>query len=258
MLNPNKIHIRETIWMLAKTDLKMRYQGSWLGVIWVFLKPFCLFLIMNFVFSHLFFKSVPNYSIRLLLGIVLWSFFAEASMVGMMSILAKGHILKKVFLPKWIVVISSTIHSAMAFLFNLIIFFLFLFLYYHIFPGPLQLLLFVVYIILIYGISLFFSFMTATIIVRFRDLNQIWEVLLQVLFYASPIIYPITTVPDSIRSVLYLNPMTLLIEHARIALIDNNVARIDHLFILIGIFIPLMLGSIWFLRKTSINVIEQM
>ncbi len=236
----------------------MRYQGSWLGIIWVFLKPFCLFLIMNFVFSHLFFKTVPNYSIRLLLGIVLWSFFAEASMVGMMSILAKGHILKKVYLPKSIVIISSTIHSAIAFLFNLLIFFLFLFLYYNLFPGPLQLLLFVVYIILIYGIALLFSFMTATLVVKFRDINQIWEVLLQLLFYASPIIYPITTVPDNIRSVLYLNPMTLLIEHARIALIDNNVARIDHLLIVISIFIPCMILSIWFLKKNSVNVIEQM
>ena len=257
MTKTNQIHIRETIWMLAKTDLKMRYQGSWLGIIWVFLKPFCLFLVMNFVFSHLFFNSVPNYSIRLLLGIILWSFFAEASMVGMLSLLAKSHILRKIYLPKWIIIISSTIHSAIAFLFNLVILFLFLFLYYRIYPGAIQLLLFGVYILLIYGISLLFSFMTATILVRFRDLNQIWEVLLQVLFYASPIIYPITSVPDSIRSVLYLNPMTLLIEYSRIALIDNSVARLDHLFIFIGIFLPLMLVSIWFFRKTSVNVIEK-
>jgi ABC-type polysaccharide/polyol phosphate export permease len=257
MSGTNHIHIWETIWMLAKTDLKMRYQGSWLGIIWVFLKPFCLFLVMNFVFSHLFFKSVPNYSIRLLLGIILWSFFAETSMVGMQSLLAKGHILRKVYLPKWIIVVSSTFHSAMAFLFNLIIFFLFLILYYRIFPGGVQLLLFVVYSLLIYGISLVFSFMTATILVRFRDLNQIWEVLLQVLFYASPIIYPITSVPDNIRSVLYLNPMTLLIEYSRIALIDNSVARLDHLFIFIGIFLPLMLFSIWFFKRTSANVVEK-
>lgn len=258
MQKTHHIHTRETIWMLAKTDLKMRYEGSWLGIIWVFLKPFCLFLVLNFVFSHLFYSSVPHYSIRLLLGIVLWSFFAEASMVGMKSLLAKAHILKKIFLPKWIVVLSSTVHSAIAFMFNLVIFFLFLFLYYRIFPGPLQLLLFFVYILLIYGISLLFSFMTATIIVRIRDLNQIWEVLLQVLFYASPIIYPITTVPDSIRSVLYLNPMTLLIEHSRSALIDGQVPRLDHLLIFICIFVPLMLVSIGFLKKTSTHVIEKM
>jgi ABC-2 type transport system permease protein len=258
LLQRNKIHTFETIWMLAKTDLKMRYQGSWLGIVWVFLKPLCLYLVMNFVFSHLFFSKVPNYSIRLLLGIILWSFFAEASMVGMMSLLSKGNILRKVSLPKGIVILSSTIHSAIAFLFNIIIFFLILTFYYGIFPGTLSLLLFVVYVLLIYGLALIFSLLTATIIVRIRDLHQVWEVLLQVLFYASPIIYPITSVPASVRSVLYLNPMTMLIEHSRIILIDNSVPRLDHLVLFIAIVIPLMLFSIWFFQKTSVNVIEKL
>jgi ABC-2 type transport system permease protein len=257
MDNNYRIHVWEIIWMLAKTDLKMRYQGSWLGIIWVFLKPFLLFLVLNFVFSHLFFQSVPNYSIRLLLGIILWSFFAEASMVGMLSLLAKGYILRKVYLPKWAVVLSSTIHSAMAFFLNLIIFFLFLIFYYGIYPGIIELLVFGVYVSMIYGLSLTFAFMTATIIVKIRDLNQIWEVLLQVLFYASPIIYPITSVPENIRSVLYLNPITLLIAHSRFALIDGSIGRMDQLFLFIGIFIPLMLLSIWFFRKNSVNIIEK-
>jgi len=178
--------------------------------------------------------------------------------VGMLSLVAKGNILRKAPLPKWIVVLSATLHSAMAFLLNLVILFLFLFLHYRIFPGSMQLLMFGIYVLLIYGLSLMFSFMTATVLVRFRDLNQVWEVLLQVLFYASPIIYPITSVPDNIRSVLYLNPITLLIEHSRIALIDNSIARVDHLFIFLLIFLPLMLGSIWFFKKTSVNVIEKL
>lgn len=258
LLQRNNIHTFESIWMLAKTDLKMRYQGSWLGIVWVFLKPLCMYLIMNFVFSHLFFRSVPNYSIRLLLGIILWSFFAEASMVGMMSLLSKGNILRKVSLPKGIVILSSTIHSAIAFLFNIIIFFLILTLYYRIFPGTLQLLLFGVYVLLIYGLALIFSFMTATIIVHIRDLHQVWEVMLQVLFYASPIIYPITSVPAGVRAVLYFNPMTMLIEHSRIVLIDHSVPRLDHLVLFIGIAIVLMLFSIWFFRKTAVNVTEKL
>jgi len=259
----NNTHLRhsnnwEIIWMLAKTDLKMRYQGSWLGIIWVFLKPFCLFLILNFVFSHLFFKDTPTYSIRLLVGLVLWSFFAEASMNGMISLLAKAHILKKIYMPKWLIIVSSSIHSSLAFFFNLIILFIFLFFYYHIYPSLLHILAFLLYVSLIYGISLVFSFFTATLYVKLRDLNQIWELLLQVLFYASPIIYPFTAVPANVRSLLYLNPMTLLIEHSRIALIDNGIARLDHLLIFICIFIPCLLVSIWFMNKTSRKIIEIM
>jgi len=252
-----QLHYRETIWMLARTDLKMRYQGSWLGAIWVFLKPFCLFLVLNFVFSHLFFHDNPTYTIRLLVGLILWFFFAESTTVGMNSLMSKAEILKKIYIPKWIIIISATVHSALAFMFNLVILFLFLFAY-HIFPSIPHLLLFVVYILLIYGISLTFSFFAAPLLVRVRDLNQIWEVLLQVLFYASPIIYPISAVPAYVQSILYLNPMTLLIEHSKVVLIDNGVARFDHLLIFIAIFIPCFFCSIWYMRKASKNLIESM
>ena len=256
-LQEKHLHYWETIWMLAKTDLKMRYQGSWLGIIWVFLKPFCIFLVLNFVFSHLFFKDSPNYTIRLLMGIILWSFFSEATIVGMNSLLSKSHILKKIYIPKWIIIVSATLHSAIAFFFNLIILFIFLF-SYNIYPNIFHILLFFVYIILIYGISLTFAFVAAPLYVRVRDVNQIWEVLLQVLFYASPIIYPMTAVPLSMQSILYINPMTLLIEHSKVAIIDNGVARIDHLFIFIAIFIVCFAGSLWYLRKSSKNLIENM
>ena len=261
MRNGNRkkqLHYWETIWMLAKTDLKMRYQGSWLGAVWVFLKPFCLFLIVNFVFSHLFFASNPTYSIRLLVGIILWSFFAEATTNGMGSLLNKSNILKKIYLPKWVVIISSTVHSALAFFFNLVILFLFLLLYYRIYPDGMHILMFGIYIFLIYGISVAFSFVAAPLYIRIRDINQIWEVLLQLLFYGSPIIYPMSLVPDRIQTLLYINPMTLLIEHSRVALIDNGIARFDHLLIFIGIFIPCFIASMFFLKKSSRNLIEKM
>jgi ABC-type polysaccharide/polyol phosphate export permease len=250
-------HTWEMIWMLAKTDLKMRYQGSWLGAIWIFLKPLCIFLVLNFVFSHLFFKDNPNYSMRLLVGIILWFFFSEATTVGMTSLISKAGILKKIFIPKWIIIISATIHSAIAFGFNLIILFLFL-LAYQIYPGLAQILLFLVYVVLVYGISLAFSFVAAPLYVRLRDLNQIWEVLLQVLFYASPIIYPISRVPPRVQTILYLNPMTLIIEHSKVVLIDNGVPRFDHLLIFVSIFIPAFFASIWYLKISSKNLIENM
>ncbi|HNW74104.1 MAG TPA: ABC transporter permease [Bacteroidales bacterium] len=253
----NKSNYWEVIWMLAKTDLKMRYQGSWLGAVWVFLKPFCLFLILNFVFSSLFYENNPTYTIRLLVGLILWFFFSEATTVGMNSLLSKSDILRKIYIPKWIIIISATVHSGLAFCFNAIILFLFL-IGYQVFPDIWHLLIFFIYVVLIYGISLTFSFFAAPLIVRFRDLNQIWEVLLQVLFYASPIIYPITAVPPKVQTLLYINPMTLLIEHSKVALVDHGVARVDHLLIFIAIFIPCFVGSMLYLKSASRNLIENM
>jgi ABC-type polysaccharide/polyol phosphate export permease len=257
MKNGSRKHNWEMIWMLAKTDLKMRYQGSWLGAVWIFLKPLCIFLVLNFVFSHLFFKNNPNYSVRLLIGLILWFFFSETTSVGMTSMIVKANILKKIFIPKWIIVISATVHSALAFFFNLIILFIFL-IAYGIYPNIIQIGLFMVYILLVYGISVTFSFFSAPLYVRLRDINQIWEVLLQVLFYSSPIIYPMSSVPAEVQTILYINPMTLLIEHSKMALIDNTIPRLDHLLIFIAIFIPIFLLSIWYLKKSSKNLVELM
>jgi ABC-2 type transport system permease protein len=252
------VQYREIIWMLAKTDLKMRYEGSFLGIIWVFLKPFSIFLVINYVFSTIFHNSTPNYSIKLLIGLILYNFFQDSTTNGMLSFVSKTAILKKVNLPKWIIIISSTIHSGIAFLFNISILFIFLFGYYHIFPGPLYVLLFFYYAILLYGVTVIFSFIMAPLYTKFRDLNQIWEVLLQVLFFGSPIFYPITAIPYPVRSILYANPLTYILEHSRYALVDSRFTHLNHHIIFLCIFIPAFVISLFLLKKFSRNLVEQL
>jgi len=236
----------------------MRYEGSALGIIWVFLKPFSIFLVINYVFSTIFHNTTENYSIKLLIGLILFSFFQDATTNGMASFVNKAAILKKVRVPKWIIVISSTIHSGIAFLFNMVILFLFLCGYYHIFPGPLYVLLFFYYMILLYGVTVTFSFIMAPLYARVRDLNQIWEVLLQVIFFASPIFYPMTSIPYPVRSVLYANPLTYILEHSRFALVNSNFTQPVHHILFISIFIPFFIGSIWCMKKLSKNLIERL
>ncbi|MCF8366233.1 MAG: ABC transporter permease [Bacteroidales bacterium] len=250
-------HQRETIWELAKTDIKLRYQGSFLGIFWVFLKPLGIFAVLNFVFSS-YFDHTPNYPIRLLTGIILWSLFSDATMKGMTSLVTKTHILKKIFMPKWEIVLASILHSAIVFLFNLIILFLFLFFFYQIFPSPLYLAMFMFYIFQIYLISLAFSLFTATIYVRLRDLDQIWEVLLRILFYATPIIFPIDILPDNVRKWVYLNPMTFIIERSRSVLIDQQIINFsqDVVFTLILVFA--LIAGIMFFKSNSRFLVEKM
>lgn len=244
--------------MLAKTDLKMRYEGSFLGIIWVFLKPFSIFLVLNYVFSTIFNSHTENYSIKLLIGLILFTFFQDATTNGMTSFVNKTAILKKVNIPKWIIVISSTIHSGIAFLFNLVILFFFLSGYYHIYPKPLYVLLFFYYMVLLYGVTVIFSFITAPLYAKFRDLNQIWEVLLQVIFFGSPIFYPMTAIPDPVRSILYANPLTYILEHSRLALVNNSFTNLNHHIIFLCILIPSFFGSLWCLNRFSRNLVERL
>jgi ABC-2 type transport system permease protein len=209
---------------MALTDFKLKYSGSILGYVWSLVKPLLLFGVLYVVFSVFFRfgKGVPNYPVYLLLGIVLWSFFLEGTMSGMHSIVQRGDLIKKVNFPKIIIVIAALITSSLSFLLNLIVVFVFLafaritlgisaFLFL---PLILELIIFVL------GISL----ILVTLFTRFRDLAHIWEVGLQVLFYATPIIYPVSLVPHKFVKFMMISPVAQIFQDARWALISRDTA----------------------------------
>lgn len=152
----------------------------------------------------------------------MWAFFAEATMSSLHSIVNRGDLLRKVDFPKIVIVISSTITALLTFSMNFLVILLFLVvsqinfsIYSFIFIfSAVELFLFLI------GLSLILS----TLFVRFRDFSHIWEVGLQVLFYATPIIYPISFIPSSVSKIVMLNPLAQIFQDARWALISRDVA----------------------------------
>ena len=119
----NMILLREMI----KTDFKLRYQGSLIGHLWSILKPLLLFTIMYLVFVRFlrFDDGTPHYAIGLLIGMVTWNFFSEATNMGMMSIVSRGDLLRKLNFSKEIIVISSVVGAAINYSINLLVVFIF-------------------------------------------------------------------------------------------------------------------------------------
>jgi ABC-type polysaccharide/polyol phosphate export permease len=235
----------EMVWVLAKTDFKLRYNNSWLGFVWVILKPLLIFLVLDFVFSHIFGGGI-KFSLGLLTGIILWSFFAECTMVGMTSLLNKAHIITKISIPKWVIVVSSTLNTLLNFFLNLLVLAVF-FILGGVFPNMLDIMIALYYCLIIYLISLSFSFFTAPLFLKFRDMNQIWEVLLTAGFYAAPIIYPMSIIPAHIQTLLYLNPMTFIIVHVKNILLENQfVYPLHHALYLSLAFISFIIGYLFF------------
>lgn len=219
---------RVLLYELVKTDFKLRYQGSFLGVLWSVLKPLMLFAVMYTVFVKFLrvTDGTPTYPIVLLLGISLWSFFTESTNVGMQSIVGRGDILRKINFPKYIIILSAMASSLISLGINLVVVIIF-----GIFAGaeftpwillvPLNLLqLF----LLSFGLALFLS----TLYVKFRDIGHIWEVVLQIVFYAMPIIYPLTQVANiklfgiEIQKIMLLNPIAQTIQDIRHNLISPS------------------------------------
>ena len=184
----NRILLRE----MVKTDFKLRYQGSLIGHLWSILKPLMLFTIMYLVFVRFlkFDDGTPHYAVGLLLGMVTWNFFAEATNMGMLSIVSRGDLLRKLNFSKEIIVFSSVIGAAINYVINLLVVFIFA-LINGIHPSLGILVIFPIFIeltLLSMGIALILS----TLFVRYRDIGPIWEVIMQAGMYATPIIYSLT------------------------------------------------------------------
>ena len=203
---------------LVKTDFKLRYQGSMLGVAWSVVKPLMLFGVMYMVFVRFlkFSDGTPTFTISLLCGTCLWSFFSEATSVGMQSIVGRGDLLRKVHFPNYIIVASTTMGSLISLGINLLVVIVFGFFAkaqytWHMLLVPFN-------VIQLYLLALACALILSTMYVYFHDVAHIWEVVLQAMFYAIPIIYPITMVSNSypiIAKLMLLNPVAQTIMDIR-------------------------------------------
>ncbi|NMM98435.1 glycosyl transferase family 9 [Bifidobacterium sp. DSM 109959] len=206
---------------LVKTDFKLRYQGSFLGVAWSVLKPLMLFAVMYVVFAKFLRMSdgTPTYPVVLLLGICSWNFVAEATSIGLRSIVDRGDLLRKIHFPNYIVVVSATMGSMISLGINYVVVLIFaLFNRVH-FTWRVILVPFSVLQLWILALALALIF--STMYAYFRDIAHIWEVLQQMIFYGMPIIYPLSYVTDKggiyakLARLELLNPIAQSIQDIR-------------------------------------------
>lgn len=217
----NRILLKE----LTKTDFKLRYQGSVLGYLWALLRPLMMFAILYIVFAKLLKigSDIPHYPVYLLCGTTMWSFFTECTSQGIQAIVSRGDLLRKINFPKYIVVVSSTLTAVINMLINLLVIIIFALLN-GVMPSW-NWLLIIFPLLEIYLLSLSIAFLLGSINVKYRDITSIWDVLVQALFYAVPIIYPISMVASTSElaaKVILLNPIAQAIQDIRFFLITNE------------------------------------
>jgi ABC-2 type transport system permease protein len=222
---------RALLFELVRTDFKLRYQGSVLGYAWSLLKPLMLFLILYVVFVK-FLKlggNLEHYPIYLLLGIVLWTFFAEMTSQGLGSIVGRGDLIRKVRIPRWIIVLSASISALINLFLNLTI--VAIFMIYNKIDLLQTSLWFPLILLEIFILGLGLSLFLSAMYVKFRDVSHIWEVIMQAAFYVTPILYPITLITNiDYQKLLILNPMAQAIQDARYSLVTHQSATISQIY----------------------------
>jgi ABC-2 type transport system permease protein len=210
------------VWIIATTDFKLTYFGSVLGYLWSLMRPLMLFGVLYLVFSEIvkFGEGIKDYPMVLLLNIVLFTFFQEATQNCVTAVVNRESLVRKMHFPRLVIPLATVLTAAFNLAVNLLAVFVFL-LAYGIQPRASWLLLPLVLVALL-AFTVGVGSALAALYVRYRDVQPIWLVASTLLFYGSPVLYTIEQVPEDVRTAYLINPLAALLEIARVIVIDPS------------------------------------
>jgi ABC-2 type transport system permease protein len=206
----------DLLWLMSVTEFKRVYFGTVLGYLWSLIRPLMLFGVLLFVFTQIFrisSEEVEHYAVFLLLGIVLFTFFQESTTNAVTSVVAQEGVVRKTQFPRLVIPLSTVITGAFNFCLNLVVVFVFIFAFG--IDPTWTWLLFPIALALLFVFTAAVGMALSVLYVRFRDVAIIWTVVAQVLFYATPILYPVDYKPR-FEHLLMINPLAVIFEQVRI------------------------------------------
>lgn len=248
---------REMIFSLVKRDLRGKYKASFLGFLWTFINPLCQILVYTFVFQFIMRTGIEQFSVYLISGMIPWIFFSTAVSGGTMCIKNQSEMVKKIYFPREVLPIAFVTSAFINMLFCFVMIFVVI-----AFSGrgfSIVALLFLPLVMIIeYIIALGFTFIVSGLTVYFRDMEHIVGVIMMAWIYLTPIMYSIDMVPEKLRGVYYVNPMTPVVQGYQQILYYKEIPELSTLLLsgLFGIVI-LMIGAIAF-RYMERNFAEEM
>jgi ABC-2 type transport system permease protein len=255
----------ELLSLIAVSDFKKAYFGTALGYLWSIARPLMLFGVLLAVFTQIFRigDDVPNYPVLLLFNIVLFSFFQEATLTAVQSIVSQESVVRKTQFPRLVIPLAVVITCLFNLGLNLVVVFIFI-LAWGIDPTWSWLLLPVI-LVLLFVLTTAVSMIVSSLYPRFRDTAILWSVAATVLFYGTPILYPAEVVPDSIQGVIQLNPLAPIFEYARIWVIDPTAPSSTELAgggaALAGaaaIYLGVCALAVWIFNREAPRIAEQL
>ena len=215
-------YIARILRVVSVAEFKLKYAGSALGYVWSVLKPLAWFTVLFFVFGH-FFRlqgGFHYYSVYLLTGIVIWTYFLDGTSFALESFVLRASVLRKLSFPRIVIPISATITTGLTFLASCVV--VAFFVAVNGLQPRLEWLLLPLLAVEAYAITLAVAVILATLYVRLRDLKQLWELTLQLMFFASPIVYPVGFLPNWAQKIAFASPLVQVIQDVRAILIPQN------------------------------------
>ncbi len=248
------------LWDLVSKDVKTKYRRSVLGILWSVLNPLLMMLVLTAVFSNIIRVEIEGgYALFYLTGYIMFNFISEATSFSLHSITGAAALIKKVYIPKYIFPLEKSIFSLVNMLFSLIAFVI-VFVFFTISGSTaphMTMLLFPLPMIYIFLFCLGLCLILSALLVFFRDIGHIWGILLTVWMYASPILFPITLVPEWLANVIKLNPLYYYIDYFRNVMIYGKMPTLsDNLICICFSLSMLLLGVVVFRKKQDSFVLH--
>jgi len=247
---------RELLKNNVKKEVRGKYKGTWLGIIWSFLNPLLMLVVYSLIFPYILRVNVENYTMYLMVALIPWTFFTVTTQIGAGSIVSNAGILKKVYFPREIIPISVVTSGTINYIISSIITIVFL-----IFSGvgiSTTILFFPVLLIIQYIFLLGLTFIFSSVTVYIRDLEHLISIALMVLFYATPIVYTADTLPEKFKWILTINPMAYIIAGYRDILYYQKLPALSDMLIISLVAVVTLLAGFTIFKKLEKNFVEEL
>ena len=261
----------DLLWLISVTEFRRTYFGTVLGYVWSLLRPLALFGVLLFVFTNVFkagSQAVEHYPVMLLMGVVLFTFFQESTTAGVQSVVTQEGVVRKTQFPRLVIPLTAVLTGFFNLLLNLVIVLVFTVAFgvsphwtWFLFPFC---------VAALFVLTAAVSMALSVLYVRFRDVAIIWVVAAQVLFYATPILYPVTTFilggHHTKENLLMINPLAVIFEQVRVWVLQEPGAPsaaqaaggVLNLLPAAAIFIAVCAFAIWIFNREAPRVAENL
>ena len=247
---------RELLKTSISKDVRGKYKNSVLGILWSFLNPLLQIAVYAIVFPLIMKSNLPNYTVFLCCGLIPWNFFSAAISRTSFTMIENGNIIKKVYFPREVLPISVVTSEAINFIISTIIILAFVLGYG---MGLSKFLIFYPLVLLVQYILLIgISFIVSSVTVYFRDLQQFIGIALQLLFYATPIVYAPNTIPENFQWILKFNPMTYVINGYRDIFYYKQMPDLSSMVMVLGVGLIVCLAGYFIFNKLQRRFAEEL
>jgi ABC-2 type transport system permease protein len=251
----------ELLYLIASSEFRRAYFGTALGYLWSVGRPLLLFAVLLEVFTHLIRFAVPHYSVLLLMNIVLFGFFSEATSTAVSSVVNQESIVRKTQFPRLVIPLAVVLTGCFNLGLNLVVTVIFL-LAFGVTPMVTWLLL-PVLLALLFALTTAVSMILSALYPRFRDIGIIWSVLVTALFYASPVIYPLQKLAahHTLFTIVSVNPIAPILELARRWMVDPSApvsGGVLQVAVPISIFVVVCVFAVWVFNRQAPRIAEEL